>query len=217
MRRVVLVSGLIVALVAAVFLAASPWRPGGPSTATPSVRLAPSPTRVAPSVAAAPEPALAGNVVVTDEPALYASAVASLVFGMDTRSVDAAAYRTSLLAEADPNLTETGLADLQRLVDDRIPADDEWERMRENAQRSVFVVSQTWEPGSWQQVVIAGQAEPGWSMRNVTGVQTTHYSEDGQQRESSRERTITIGMRCPASGAGVDRCWLVLLGATVVP
>ncbi|WP_315093255.1 hypothetical protein [uncultured Cellulomonas sp.] len=136
---------------------------------------------------------------------------------MDTRTVDAAAYRTSLLAEADPNLTETGRADLQRLVDDRIPADDEWERMRENAQRSVFVVTQTWEPGSWQQVVIAGQAEPGWAMRNVTGVQTTHYSEDGQHRASSRERTITIGMRCPGSGADVDRCRLVLLGATVVP
>lgn len=52
-------------------------------------------------------------------------------------------------------------------------------------------------------------------MRNVTGIETTTYVEAGAEKTASRERTVTIGMRCPAHGADVDRCYLVLVGATV--
>jgi hypothetical protein len=210
--------GLVVAVlvVLAVMLAlATQFRSPHPKAATvvPAVTTAPT---AAPSVPE-PSPSRAGAVVTTDEPGLYAAKVAAVVFGMDTRSLTAADYRAMLLAEADPNLTETGRADLVRLVDGRIPADDLWQRMRGNAQWSTFVVTSTWEPGSWQQVVTSGQAEPGWAMRNVTGTQITHYVEDGTAREAERERTLTVGMRCPAADAGVDRCRLVLLGASVVP
>jgi hypothetical protein len=153
----------------------------------------------------------------TDEPDVYATAVAETLFAVDTRSLDPADYRDLLLADADPGLSETGRADLEALVAARIPADDLWQRMRANDQRSTFEASDVWEPGSWAQVVTSGQAEPGWAMRNVTGIETTTYVEAGAEKVASRERTVTIGMRCPADGADVDRCHLVLVGATVVP
>lgn len=153
----------------------------------------------------------------TDEPDAYATAVAETLFAVDTRVLDPVDYQDALLADADPGLSETGRADLEALVAARIPADDLWQRMRANDQRSTFEASDVWEPGSWAQVVTSGQAEPGWTMRNVTGIETTTYVEAGVEKSTSRERTVTIGMRCPADGADVDRCHLVLVGATVVP
>jgi hypothetical protein len=153
----------------------------------------------------------------TDEPDAYATAVAETLFAVDTRSLEPADYRDLLLADADPGLSETGRADLEALVAARIPADELWQRMRANHQRSTFEASDVWEPGSWAQVVTSGQAEPGWAMRNVTGIETTTYVEAGVEKTASRERTVTVGMRCPADGADVDRCYLVLVGATVVP
>ena len=114
-------------------------------------------------------------------------------------------------------LTTTGYADLERLLAERIPTGEQWARMRANAQWSTFEPTDVWEPGSWTQVVIAGQAEPGWVVRNVTGVQTTHYTENGAERSAVRERTVTVAMRCPAPGAGVDSCRLVLVGGSVLP
>jgi len=162
-------------------------------------------------------PAQAGSLTQTDQPDAYAVAVAEQVFGLDTRDLDPVAYRELLLADADPGLSETGRADLEALIADRLPADELWQRMHANDQWSTFEASDVWEPGSWEQVVTSGQAEPGWALRNVTGIQTTHYVEAGVEKTSSRERTVTIGMRCPADGAEVDRCYLVLVGAAVVP
>ena len=131
--------------------------------------------------------------------------------------LDPADYAAVLLAEADPGLSATGRADLESLVAARVPADELWQRMRANHQWSTFESIDVWEPGSWEQVVTSGQAEPGWALRNVTGIQTTHYVEAGVEKTTSRERTITIGMRCPVRGVEIDRCYLVLIGATVVP
>jgi len=218
-KKTGIVVALLVVLALAVMLVAQLSTSDEPAAATAPVPVATSSLSVSAPPTDAPERdrASAEPVVTTDEPGLYAAAIAAVVFGMDPRTRAAGDYRTLLMTEADPSLTETGLADLERLVEARVPADDMWQRMRTNAQWSQFVATQTWEPGSWQQVVTSGQAEPGWAMRNVTGVQTTRYVEHGAARETSRERTITVGMRCPASGAAVDRCRLVLLGASVVP
>jgi hypothetical protein len=53
-------------------------------------------------------------------------------------------------------------------------------------------------------------------MRNVTGVQTTHYVEDGLSRSTSREATLTVVMRCPAEGVDVQTCHLVLISTQPV-
>lgn len=220
----------VIAVVGMLTLAVVGWvavatRPAPPVTggASPVVAVTQVPGRSPSAATSTPDPAapspssvLVGLLPVTVDPDVYAAGVAGVVFGMDTRDVGPEGYRDLLLGEADPQLTPTGWEDLDRLVDERIPTATEWARMAANEQWSVFVAEQVWVPGSWEQVVIAGQAEPGWAVRNVTGVQTTHYTEVGTGHEAVRERTITIGMRCPAEGAGVERCHLVIVGSGVV-
>ena len=218
MKKLGIVAAVIVLLLVVVIAATMRGSRGpsaAPSSIPPSVLSQPEQNPDAVSPSGPPVPA--GSLTHTDEPDAYALAVAEVVFGLDTRDVDPAAYRELLLADADPGLSATGRADLEALIAGRIPADELWQRMRANDQWSTFEASDVWEPGSWEQVVTSGQAEPGWALRNVTGIQTTHYVEAGVEKTSSRERTVTIGMRCPADGADVDRCYLVLVGAAVVP
>jgi mRNA-degrading endonuclease toxin of MazEF toxin-antitoxin module len=150
------------------------------------------------------------------DPEEYAKHVAMLVFARDTRTEDVDALPARLLAEADPTLTDSGLADLVRMIDARVPDAAMWTRMRANQQWSEWQTQSIWEPGAWQQAVTSGYAEPGWTMRNVAGIEITHYIEDGQDRITSRERTISVLMRCPAPDAAVDRCHLAMLSTTPV-
>ena len=200
----------------------TPGDPGAAVTVPPGSLPSPSPGTRAATVDEGGAVGAAGGAVpgvlpVTDEADAYAAAVAAVVFGMDTRDHDPQAYWRLLLGQADPPLTTTGFADLERLLAERIPTTEQWARMRENDQWSRFEAGEVWEPGSWTQVVIAGDAEPGWVVRNVTGVQTTHYTEDGTEREAVRERSVTIARRCPAPGARVDAGRLVLIGGSVLP
>ncbi len=219
MKKALGIAAVVIVVLLVVWIAATmrgPGEPGAaPSSDSPSV---PSEPRQNPD-AAFPSgvPTRASSLPWTDQPDAYAVAVAGVVFGLDTRELEPAAYRDVLLADADPGLSKTGRADFEALVAARIPADDLWRRMRANEQWSTFEASDVWEPGSWAQVVTSGQAELGWAMRNVTGIETTTYVEAGVEKTASRERTVTIGMRCPADGADVDRCYLVLVGTTVVP
>lgn len=80
--------------------------------------------------------AQAANLPSTSDPDLYAEAVAAVVFGLDTTSAGHEDYRAALLAEADPQMSPRGLADLERMVAERIPAPELWERMRANEQWS---------------------------------------------------------------------------------
>ena len=165
---------------------------------------------------AAPKEATLPQVPVTSDPDAYAAAVAGIVFGFDTTSAGPTNYRALLMAEADPQMSPRGRADLERMVAERIPEPELWDRMRSNGQRSAWTTQDVWQPGTWDEVVTSGQAEPGWALRNVLGHQTTHFRDSGQDRETSRERTLTIGMRCPAPDALVDRCWLTMVGIGVV-
>lgn len=179
--------------------------PSGPP-APPSAR----PSDAAPS--AAPPPRLPS----TSDPDAYATAVAGVVFGLDTTFAGPDDYRALLMAEADPQMSPRGRADLERMVAERIPDPELWERMRSNGQWSAWTTQDVWQPGAWDEVITSGQAEPGWALRNVMGTQTTHFRDGGQVRETSRERTVTIGMRCPAPEAQVDRCRLTMVGIGVV-
>ncbi len=88
--------------------------------------------------------------------------------------------------------------------------------MRANQQWSEWQTQSIWEPGAWQQAVTSGYAEPGWTMRNIAGIEITHYVDDGEDRVISRERTISLLMRCTAPAAPVERCHLALLSTTPV-
>lgn len=148
------------------------------------------------------------------DPDRYAAHVAGLLFSRDTRTADVDDLRGELLAEADPGLTESGLADLVRTIGARIPSADAWGRMRANQQWSEWHMQSIWEPAAWQEAVTSGYAEPGWTMRTVNGIEVTHYAERGEERTSSAERTISLIMRCPTPDAPVDRCRLALLSTT---
>lgn len=205
----------ILVLLAAI---AAVWMLPPRGEAEPPARVSePIPAATPASSAPVPDVALVAAIPATSDPDDYARAIAGVVFGMDTRRLEPGDYRDTLMGEADPSLSATGRADLARMLTERIPTTEQWARMRANQQWSAWVNLDVHVPGSWEQVVISGQAEPGWAFRNVSGAQTTHYLEDGATRTTSRERTITIGMRCPAAGAEVDRCRLNLVGINVIP
>ncbi len=157
------------------------------------------------------------TLAATSDPDAYADAVAAFVFSMDPRAFNPEDYRAALLGEADPRMSDSGLADLEVMVDDRIPDAAQWARMRANGQWSTWSSTAVWEPQTWAEVVTDGLAESGWVMRNVTGTQTTYYLDGGEDRTAVSEPTLTVGMRCPAPGADVDRCHLTLLGTVVIP
>lgn len=220
--------GLVVAMLMLVVLIALVWATRTPSSdegaapvAEPAGTSSTPDSGTSPKTATAPTTAtpalpLLPNLPKTSNPDQYASAVAAVVFGQDTRFIDPEDYRALLMSEADPQMSSRGRSDLERMVADRTPAPDLWERMRANEQWSSWQTEDVWQPGAWDEVVTSGQAEPGWAIRNVLGQQTTHFHDGAQDRETSRERTITIGMRCPAPGAQVDRCRLALVGIGVV-
>lgn len=153
----------------------------------------------------------------TSDPDAYAESVAAFVFSMDPRAFEPKDYRTTLLGEADPLMSDTGLADLERTVEERIPDATQWARMRANEQWSTWSPTAVWEPQTWAEVVTDGLAEPGWVIRNVTGTQTTYYIDGGENRTAVSEPTLTVAMRCPAPDAPVERCHLILIGTSVLP
>ena len=210
---------IVVAVVVAVALAGGSGGDDAPAT-SPSATTGTQPTTdpAAPTAtAAAPEVRGMLTIASTSDPDAYADSVAALVFSMDPRAFNPEDYRAALLAEADPTMSDSGLADLELMVDERMPDATQWARMRTNEQWSTWSTTAVWEPQTWAEVVTDGLAEPGWVMRNVTGTQTTYYVDGGEDRTAVSEPSLTVGMRCPAPNAPVDRCHLTLLGTVVIP
>ncbi len=208
---------IVVAVVVAVALAFG-GDDDAPATSPTAAGTQPSSEPAIPTVAA-PTPEVPGilRIARTSDPDAYADSVAAFLFSMDPRAFNPEDYRAVLLGEADPVMSDSGLADLELMVDERIPDATQWARMRANEQWSTWSSTAVWEPQTWAEVVTDGLAEPGWVMRNVTGTQTTYYVDGGEDRTAVSEPTITVGMRCPAPGADVDRCHLTLLGTVVIP
>ncbi|MGB8383708.1 MAG: hypothetical protein WCG47_21080 [Dermatophilaceae bacterium] len=215
MPKRTILAAVVTVGVFATLVVATRLGPAEPPSSSPASTSATAGTSATPTPTEGWSPPLA--VTVTRDADRYAASVAALVFGMDTRTFEPGDYRAALLAEADPALSSTGRADLVRTVEERIPAADVWARMRANDQYSAWATTQVAEPGTWTQVVTSGQAEPGWVLRNVTGIQDTHYVDAGVPKTAARERTLTIGMRCHVAGIDLDRCHLLLVGTTVLP
>lgn len=200
-----ILAALVLAAVFATLAVATRLGPAEPPGSSPA-----STPATAGSASASPTPTAGWlpplAVTVTRDVDRYAASVAELVFAMDTRTRDPGDYRAALLAAADPALSSTGRADLVRTVEERIPTADVWARMPANAQYSTWATTQVSEPGTWAQVVTGGQAQPGWVMRNVTGIQDStgppnspaaYASPPPHQRPkaSSRQRFVSPAHR----------------------
>ena len=211
---------IVVAIVVAVALEFSDGDDDATAASTTAAATGPQPSSepAAPAAAAAATE-VPGMLTIarTSDPDAYADSVAAFVFSMDPRAFEPADYRTTLMGEADPTMSDSGLADLELMVDERIQDATQWARMRANEQWSTWSSTAVWEPQTWAEVVTDGLAEPGWVFRNVTGTQTTYYVDGGEDRTAVSEPTITVGMRCPAPGADVDRCHLTMIGTVVIP
>jgi len=209
---------IVVAVVVAVGRGGDDATATSPTATTAATGTQPTPEHATPT-SATPATEVPGMLTLarTADPDAYAESVAAFVFSMDPRAFNPEDYRTALLGEADPTMSDSGLADLELMVDERIPDATQWARMRANEQWSTWSSTAVWEPQTWAEVVTDGLAEPGWVMRNVTGTQTTYYVDGGEDRTAVSEPTVTVGMRCPAPGADVDRCHLTLLGTVVIP
>lgn len=210
---------IVVVVVVAVALAVGGGddAPAAAPTATTATGVQPGPAPATSTSGPATEVPGMLTIARTSDPDVYAESVAALVFSMDPRAFEPNDYRSVLLGEADPLMSDTGLADLERTVEERIPDATRWARMRANEQWSAWSTTAVWEPQTWAEVVTDGLAEPGWVIRNVTGTQTTSYVDDGEDRTAVSEPTLTVAMRCPAPDAPVERCHLVLIGTSVLP
>lgn len=207
---------MIVVVAVALALGGGDDAPAGSPTVAPGTQRT---TEPATPKWATPAQDLPGMLTIADtsDPDAYADSVAALVFSMDPRAFEPEDYRSALVGEADPLMSDSGLADLERTVEERIPDATQWARMRANEQWSTWSTTAVWEPQTWAEVVTDGLAEPGWVMRNVTGTQATSYVDSGGNRTAVSEPTLTVAMRCPAPDAPVERCHLVLIGTSVLP
>ena len=154
---------IVVAVVVAAAMAFGSGGDDAPAT-SPSAATGTQPTtEPATTTVAAPATEVPGMLTLarTADPDVYADSVAAFVFSMDLRAFNPEDYRTTLLGEADPTMSDSGLADLELMVDERIPDATQWARMRANEQWSTWSTTAVWEPQTWAEVVTDGLAEPG--------------------------------------------------------
>jgi hypothetical protein len=138
----------------------------------------------------------------TDNPDVYAEAVARVLFGMDHANHGPADYEAffadALWDEIVPDDRERIMATIAR----RIPTVDMWEQMRSVEQASEFTVELVWEPRSARNHRARGDWPGGWEMRTVSGTQTETWHAPGEQAQSStRPVAVTVAMACPPAAS----------------
>jgi len=122
-----------VAVLVVLAVIAATWMLTPRGEAEPSARASePTPAVTPASSAPVPDIALVAAIPATSDPDDYARAIAGVVFGMDTRRLEPGDYRGTLMGEADPSLSATGRADLARMLTERVPSPEQWDRMRAN-------------------------------------------------------------------------------------
>lgn len=138
------------------------------------------------------------DLPVTDDPDIYAEAIAQVLFGMDSVGYEPQDYEDLLAAAMWNELTHDARAGVAATMATRIPRADMWRQMRSVEQTSSFETELVWTPRE-QSGVDANTAVPdGVVLRNVTGTQTeTWLDENGDQRTSSRPVTVTVLVVCP--------------------
>jgi hypothetical protein len=149
----------------------------------------------------------------TDDPDVYAAAVAGVLFGMDYANHAPGDYEAffdaALWEEIVPDARMRVMTTLSR----RIPTADMWEQMRLIDQTSEFEVELVWEPRTGRDHREAGDWPDGVVTRNVSGTQTeTWQAPEEEEQSSARPVAVTIAMACPPA---TSPCRLVGILPTV--
>jgi len=139
---------------------------------------------------------------VTDDPEVYAEAVAAALLGMEYRRFDGADYEALLTDALWPDIVDDDRARIVTTISRRIPTDDVWEQMRSIGQSSSFETELVWEPRTGRQ----GRDESWWpdgvALRNVAGTQTDTWRPPGEApQSSSRQVAVSIAMACPPASS----------------
>jgi hypothetical protein len=149
----------------------------------------------------------------TDDPAVYAIAVAEALHSIDSPNEHGADYEAlfaaALWEEIVPEAREVILAAIYA----RIPDERMWQQMATVSQQAAFDADDVWEPRLGRQGVDAQWWPPGVVVRTVTGTQTeTWHSSDGDALSSSRPVALSVVVAChPAASP----CRLVGIQPTV--
>jgi hypothetical protein len=149
----------------------------------------------------------------TDDPDVYAAAVAEVLFGMDYTDHTPADYEAFFDAALWDEIAADDRARLLTTIGRRIPTADMWEQMRSVQQRSEFTVELVWEPRLAKIYSEQGDWPDGWAMRTVSGTQTETWKAPGEQAQTSnRPAAVTIAMACPPA---TSPCRLIGIGPHV--
>jgi hypothetical protein len=185
----------------------SPPRAGSPSTEVdgPAPREPVSAAQPPPPAAAAAEerpvsalPALPD----TDDPDVYAAAVAEVLFGMDYANHTPDDYEALFDAALWDQIVEPDRARIRTIISRRIPTADMWAQMRLIEQASEFEVELVWEPRTGRDHREAGDWPGGVVLRNVSGTQTETWQAPGEDRaSSSRPVAVTVAVVCPPASS----------------
>jgi hypothetical protein len=227
-------AGLLAGLVLLAFILVGVDRVSGstagePDTGLPPPALVPSPATGEPSptvpAAQAPSPPSADvdederpasplpDLPDTDDPDVYAAAVAEVLFGMDYANHAPDDYEAFFEAALWDEIVPDSRTRIMTTISRRIPTVDMWEQMRSIDQTSEFEVELVWEPRTGRDHREAGDWPDGVVTRNVSGTQTeTWQAPEEEEQGSARPVAVTIAMACPPA---TSPCRLVGILPTV--
>jgi hypothetical protein len=175
----------------------------------PPVDAAESPT---PPEAGSPPPPPEDNDALTDDeagsplpplpdsndPTVYAAAVADVLFGMNHASYEPGDYEAYFQAALWTEIVPDDRTRIMATISRRIPTAEMWEQMRSVEQTAEFDVELVWEPRTARTHRDRGDWPDGWEMRTVSGTQTEAWrSPDEDTQTSTRPVAVTVAMACP--------------------
>lgn len=138
----------------------------------------------------------------SDDPDVYAEAVAEVLFGMDHTNHGPADYEAFFAAALWDEIVPEDRARIMATIVRRIPTVDMWEQMRSVEQTAEFDAELVWEPRLARLHRDRGDWPAGWTMRTVSGTQTDRWRAPGEQTQTSaRPVAVTVAMACPPAAS----------------
>jgi hypothetical protein len=138
----------------------------------------------------------------TNDPDVYAAAVAKALFGMDYANHTPDDYEAFFDAALWDEIVPDARARIMATISRRIPTADMWEQMRSIEQTAEFEVELVWEPRTGRDHREAGDWPDGVVLRNVSGTRTeAWHAPDEDIQSSARQVAVTVGVACPPASS----------------